>query len=160
MLYEPKGLPCLYVVPAANILCRVPLAPFFLHGGAVNTIPYSLRGQLGVNAAGKGLKADTKPETGQGDGSKLYQVHKWLWSYARPVQRAETIAARQARKAAALRDKERGAKLAASRRRNQATRAARMGSRPVADAGRPVETADALPVREEGSESGFSTELD
>ena len=157
-MYEPKGLPCLYVVPAANILCRVPLAPFFLHGGAVNTIPYSLRGQLGVNAAGKGLKADTKPETGQGDGSKLCQVHKWLWSYARPVQRAETIAARQARKAAALRD--RGAKIAASRRRNQATRAARMGNLPVADAGRPVEPAEALPVREEGSESGFSTELD
>ena len=39
-LYEPLPTPCLYVAPAANIVGRVPLIPFFLAGNSTPTIPH------------------------------------------------------------------------------------------------------------------------
>jgi hypothetical protein len=94
VLYDPTPVPCVYVVPVSNILCRAPLMPYFVHGSASNTLPNSWRGP--VDPSG-GLRKDGPPGRGGtgltgGKGSKLYQVNVWLWSFGRPIPRLESVA--------------------------------------------------------------------
>jgi hypothetical protein len=83
ILYEPRPTPCVYIVPVSHILCRVPLAPCFLHGNTVNTVPSSWPRNHVDKAAG--LRKDTRPN--DGNGSYLYQINMWLWEFGRPVPR-------------------------------------------------------------------------
>ena len=39
-LYEPSPTQCLYVAPAENMVCRVPLIPLFLAVSSTPTIPH------------------------------------------------------------------------------------------------------------------------
>ena len=105
LLYDPTPIPCVYVLPASHVLCRVPLMPFFMHGNIDNTVPHTWSGSENQDA---GLRKDPRPvaqashqrgrggarlgaHTGQKKGSRLYQVNVWLWQFGRPVPRLCTV---------------------------------------------------------------------
>ena len=82
-LYEPGPWPykkpVLHVGLVVNVLCRAPLMPCFIGGNETATVPQSLRRYHGTRFPHG--RADTQP--GKGDGSKLYEVNMWMWTFGR-----------------------------------------------------------------------------
>lgn len=101
ILYEPTPVPCIYVVPVENILCRAPLFPCYLHGNAYNTVPCTWPA-FSASQAKAGMKRDSAPRTGQGAtrtrGSRLFQVNTWMWHFGRPVQRSMSVSKAEERR--------------------------------------------------------------
>ena len=75
--FRGKGLPCLYICPVANVLRRAPLIPCFIDCNTHPTIPYKFKNSRILGTA----SADTQPD--RWNGSRLYKVNLWLWSYGR-----------------------------------------------------------------------------
>ena len=124
IVYAAKGTPCLYVVPLSHCACRVPLMPCFLRGNSKPTIPWQLRGRY--NSPKAGLKADSAPD--KGDGSRLFQLNKWLWRFGRGRPRTPGQTVAEANQARANAKAERaGAGAATRKRRKEGTAAARTG---------------------------------
>ena len=89
MLYDSASnprLPCLYICPVTNVLGRAPLIPCFIGGNSHPTIPYGFKydWRLGHDSA------DTQRD--RGNGSRLYEVHIWMWRYGRGSARMVSIA--------------------------------------------------------------------
>lgn len=106
--------PCLYLCPAENVLGRVPLMPCFIAGNSAHTLPHGF-GNI------SGAVQDSRPNAG--NGSKLYELHLWMWRYGRGQPRKGAVSdseeARKARVAAAR------AQAAATRKRRRESRAQR-----------------------------------
>ena len=79
-LYDPSPTPCLYVVPAENMVGRVPLIPLFLTGNSTLTIPHMFSK---CKEAGFPFGcADAAALDGR-RGSNIYEVNPWLWQFGR-----------------------------------------------------------------------------
>jgi len=97
MFYDSASctaLPCLYICPVKNVLGRVPMIPCFVAGNTQPTIPHRFaRGGRAVLGAGA---ADTRPDSG--NGSRLYELHLWMWRYGRgQVRKVSVTKAMEAR---------------------------------------------------------------
>ena len=68
-------LPYLYICLVANVLGRAPLIPCFLGCNRHPTIPHSFKDDRRLGHA----SADTQRD--RGNGSRLYEVHIWMWRY-------------------------------------------------------------------------------
>jgi hypothetical protein len=71
MLYEPAPHPVMYVVPAADVLGKVPVVP----AGENGTIPTRSAAGLGSGRFADVGRADTPGSPGSG--SRLYYVNRW-----------------------------------------------------------------------------------
>ena len=83
-LYEPSPTPCLYVAPVQNIVGRVPLIPLFLAGNSTLTIPHMFAKRK--DACFPFGCADAAGVDGR-QGSNVYEVNTWLWSFGRSKPR-------------------------------------------------------------------------
>ena len=100
ILYEPTPVPCVYVVPVENILCRAPLFPCYLHGNQHNTVPCTWPA-FSATQTKAGMKRDSAAMQGQvgtrSRGSRLFQVNVWMWQFGKTVQRSMSVAESQER---------------------------------------------------------------
>ena len=95
-----SALPSLYICPVKNVLGRVPLIPCFVEGNTRPTIPYRF-GRLGRHVIG-GAAADSRPDGG--NGSRLYELHPWMWRYGRGHERKVSIVKSMEARAKRLRE--------------------------------------------------------
>ena len=89
MLYDSASnprLPCLYICPVANVLGRAPLISCFIGGNSHPTIPYCFKDDRRLGHASADMQRD------RGNGSRLYEVHIWMWRYGRGRARLVSIA--------------------------------------------------------------------
>ena len=70
-LYKPSPTPCLYIVPAENMVGRVPLMQLFLAGNATPTIPHLYRDSKRKDSGFPMVCADAA--------AMVYEVNGWLW---------------------------------------------------------------------------------
>ena len=119
-LYEPGPSPPLeplvYVGLLSDVLCKAPLVPLYLEGSDYATIPHSFRSskrRLFPNG-----RADTSE--GRGDGSRIYEVNKWLWNFGRGIDRS--ISVFQAEMIRKERRSQQSARVWNSRKRNGSRR--------------------------------------
>ena len=116
-----SALPCLYICPVKNVLGRVPMIPCFVAGNTQPTIPHRFaRGGRAVLGAGA---ADTRPDSG--NGSRLYELHLWMWRYGRGQVRRVSVAKAMEARVKRLREARARAGATSKRRRTaSASRAA------------------------------------
>ena len=119
-LYEPSPTPCLYVAPAENIVCRVPLMPLFLAGNSTPTIPhlYSKRKDTGFPMG----CADAAAVDGR-RGSNVYEVNPWLWQFGRGKPRLGGLSVEETQERMQAVMDERHMRAAETRGRRKADRA-------------------------------------
>ncbi len=79
-LYKPFPTPCLYVAPVQNMVGRVPLIPVFLAGNSTPTIPHMFAKRK--DACFPFGCTDAAAVDGR-QGSNVYEVNAWLWSFGR-----------------------------------------------------------------------------
>jgi hypothetical protein len=82
-----SALPSLYICPVKNVLGRVPLIPCFVEGNKHPTIPHRF-GRIGRHVLG-GAAADSRQDSG--NGSRLYELHPWMWRYGRGHERKVSV---------------------------------------------------------------------
>jgi hypothetical protein len=74
-LYEPSPTLCVYVVPAENMVSRIPLISCFLDGNATQTIPHKYsknRNSCFPTGCADAAAEDAKPS------SNVYEFNTWL----------------------------------------------------------------------------------
>ena len=78
LLYQPEPKPVVYIIPVKDILGRLALVPFGVHG----TIPHAWRQQQGSHYP-RGV-CDRQDRVGSG--SKLFYINSWamIWSSDQP----------------------------------------------------------------------------
>lgn len=88
LFFEAKETkPICYVGPISNILGRAPLMPCYLDGNPTPTIPHSFSHLRHPKYKALGIFPDSKP--GSGNGSKLYRLNMFLWSFGRSLPRGQ-----------------------------------------------------------------------
>lgn len=116
-----SALPSLYICPVKNVLGRVPLIPCFVEGNTCNTIPHRFA-RLGRSVLG-GAAADSRQDSG--NGSRLYELHPWMWRYGRGHERKVSVVQSMEARAKRLRESRvRAGETAKRRRLNTAARRA------------------------------------
>jgi len=113
-----KGCPCFTISPAAQPSPASTSAPSRMCSGA---IPHRFaRGGRAVLGAGA---ADTRPDSG--NGSRLYELHLWMWRYGRGQVRKVSVVQSMEARAKRLREaRARAGETVKRRRREAASRAA------------------------------------
>lgn len=92
MMYDTassSNLPSLYICPVSNVLGRVPLIPCFIAGNKHPTLPHSIGSR-------QGAVADTRPDAG--NGSRLFELSPWMWTYGRGQPRKVSVEEAEARR--------------------------------------------------------------
>ena len=90
MLYDTasgSNKPSLNICPVSNVLGCVPLIPCFIDGNKYPMLPHSFGSR-------QGAVADTRP--GAGNGSRLFEMSPWMWSYGRGQPRKVCVAEAEA----------------------------------------------------------------
>ena len=87
MMYDTassSNLPSLYICPVSNVLGRVPLilCSGFVAGNKHPTLPHSIGSR-------QGAVADTRPDAG--NGSRLFELSPWMWTYGRGQPRKVSV---------------------------------------------------------------------
>jgi hypothetical protein len=108
-----SALPSLYICPVKNVLGRVPLIPCFMEGNTHPTIPHRF-GRLGRHVLG-GAAADSRQDAG--NGSRLYELHPWMWRYGRGHERKVPIVKSMEARAKRLREARVRASVTVKRRK-------------------------------------------
>ncbi len=89
MLYDSASnprLPSLYICLVVNLRGHVPLILCFIGRNSQPTIPHRFKDNQRLGHA----SADTQHD--RGNGSRLYKVNIWMWSYSRSSDRMASIA--------------------------------------------------------------------
>jgi hypothetical protein len=95
-----SALPSLYISPVKNVMGHVPLIPCFVEGNTHPTIPHRF-GRLGRHVLGEAA-ADSRQDAG--NGSRLYELHPWMWRYGRGHARKVSIVKSMEARARRLRE--------------------------------------------------------